>query len=153
MKPTPEQLARLISEDPNLAPDDIGTTSDLGSLDPADDGSYTTDQTQDTLPGLAWQMTYGSAARVSTQQQVAMLLQRALAEQGSIEAAIEHLTFTPTQQDPLGGCRLELRGGRLIGSDGKRQLSIDMSKANHARAFITVGSMVLTGLVNALSQR
>ena len=164
-----ELISELITEDPDLTYDDIGTDNDIGSMDSSDDGSYSENKSDslDTFSGIA----YASAEGILREkilgtptenlpdlfsELVYSMLERSVADTGSIANAIESLSFRPTDDDIFFGSRLELKNGTIIGYNGYSDKQYTYKPKNKDDAivnFVVIGTKVLTGMINILCSR
>lgn len=154
-------IRRLIPEG-EADPRTIGTPYDVGDVDPRTTGVYKTNENEDdlnSLPGIAYAIATGSLRQpvmrnqVTAQELVQALLERAVAEHGGVEAAVDHLSFVPEDNDLFGGARLEAVHGSLIGYNGfsgQQMIERYSSDQTLAQAFLMVAAFVLPGMAQSL---
>lgn len=164
-KPWPKisEMARLVESGPSA--DAIGTAADVGDAEDVDIAQYdlNTSQEEDlnSFAGIARAMAFGSLRRavkrgVGAGDIVSALLARVLPQFGSVETAIDHLSFIPSDNDLFDGARIELVNNVVVGYngyEGKPATYNYTSVDDMIDGFIKVGAHVLPGMVMSLLER
>jgi hypothetical protein len=159
--PKISEVAALVEAEPTI--DDIGTARDVGDTDNATTGDYVMPAAEDldTLSGLATAMVSGSLKQsvlrgVRAEDFVLSLMERSLAKHGSVEAAVDQLSFVPGPDDQFDGARLEVINDMVVGYDGFHGKQFGQrfrSDEELVEIFIAAGARVLAGMATSLLDR
>lgn len=162
---SPEDIAKLLSEDGELTYDDIGTPQDTGSLDPSDDGEYEGEhyQSYDTIEGLVHAITHGPLKlrameapnfRAWLSEMIVDLLERSVVDYGTLEDGLQALCFTPDDDDLYDGARLEVRNNHIIafnGHDAEQSILSPTTQRELIRDFVKAGIYVAAGMIKSVA--